>query len=377
MKNVLNLFKKEYQTLNRIEISRNNLLHNYQYLSSLDKRIAVAPVIKSNGYGHGITNVAKILDSRKIPFFCVDSLFEAYELHKDHIKTPILVMGYTITENLKFKKLPFHFTVYDIETAKILSKFQKGCNVHIFVDTGMHREGITIKDFSEFIEQILKLPNIKIEGLMSHLASSESQTDQLFFSQIKQFKIAKEICKKYRIYPKWFHVAATGSLVNPQTKPIIAEVSNLARIGLAMYGFSSTTFDENLKPTLTMITKIAQIKKVTKGEKLGYDGTYTARADITTAILPVGYYDGVDRRLSNKGILLVDNIPCHILGRVSMNITIIDISNIPEVLVGQEVTVYSPNSQDKNSVLNHAKICNTIPYELLVNLSETTKRVII
>lgn len=373
----LNFFRKKFETLNKIEVSRRDLLHNYHYLSSLDKRIKIAPVVKSNGYGHGIANVAKVLDSLNNPFFCVDSLFEAYELQKAHIKTPILVMGYTNPENFKIKKLPFSFAVFDLDSAKVLNKFQPGCGVHIFVDTGMRREGITVEELPEFLLQIKQLSNIKIEGLMSHLASSSGKNDPLFLAQIKEYKKAKEICREMKVYPKWFHIAATGSIINPETLPIIAGISNLARAGLALYGFSSTTFDKNLKPVLNLTTKIIQIKKVKKGEKIGYEGTYTAGKDLTIGVLPIGYYDGVDRRLSNKGIFLVDNIQCPILGRVSMNINIIDVSNVPNPKVGQEVIVYSNNPKDKNSIGNCAKICRTIPYDLLVNLAETTRRVIV
>lgn len=377
MRRLLNLFRKKYETLNRIEVSSNNLLHNCLYLSSLDKKVSIAPVVKSNGYGHGIVNVAKILDPLQTPFFCVDSLFEAYELQKAKIKTKVLVIGFTNPENLKLKKLPFSFAVYDIKTAKVLNEFQPNCGVHIFVDTGMHREGVEIEELPEFLNQIRKLPNIKIEGLMSHLASSESRKDRLFLAQIKQYKKAKEICKKINVNPKWFHIAATGAIINPETRPIIASVSNLARTGLALYGFSSTTFDKNLKPALTLTTKIVQIKKVSKGEKLGYEGTFTAKEDMTIGVLPIGYYDGVDRRLSNKGIVLVNNIPCPLLGRISMNVNIIDISKIPNPQIGQEVVVYSSNPEDKNSMGNCAKICKTIPYDLLVNLAQTSRRVIV
>lgn len=374
---IFKFFGKSYLTLNKIEISRDNLLHNYHYLSSLDRSLLVAPVVKSNGYGHGIVNVTKILDSTTAPIFCVDSLFEAYELQKIKIKTPILVMGYTNPENFKVKKLPFQFAVFDLETARTLNEFQPDCKIHLFVDTGMHREGINIKDLPQFLKAMKQFNNLTIEGLMSHLASSESGKDPLFLAQIKQYKKAKEICRENGIHPKWFHIAATGSIINPQTRPIIAGVSNLARAGLALYGYSSSTFDKNLKPALTLTTKIAQIKKVTKGEKLGYDGTFTAKRGMTIGVLPIGYYDGVDRRLSNKGIFLVDNIECPILGRVCMNINIIDLSKVPDPKVGQEVIVYSGKPKDKNSIGNSAKICKTIPYDLLVNLAETTKRVII
>lgn len=383
---ILKFFKRSYQTLNKIEVSRDNLLHNYHYLSNLNKKVQIAPVLKSNGYGHGIANVAHILEKSEIPFFCVDSLFEAYELQKAKIKLPILVMGYTNPENFKVKKLPYQFAVYDIETATVLNKYQQGAKIHIFVDSGMHREGVTVEELPEFLNELKDLSNIKIEGLMSHLASSESDKDPLFQNQIKQFKKAKEICKENKVNPKWFHIAATGSIINPTTRPIIASVSNLARAGLALYGYSPYPMDpdfhqdnaaHHLKPALTLTTKIIQIKKVAKGEKIGYDGTYMVKKDTIIGVLPVGYYDGVDRRLSNKGIFLVDSLPCAILGRVSMNINIIDLSNVKNPKVGQEVKVYSSNPKDKNSIVNCAKICNTIPYDLLVNLAETTRRVIV
>ncbi|MCR4305553.1 MAG: alanine racemase [Candidatus Daviesbacteria bacterium] len=377
MFNLLNIFRRKYVSLNKIEISRDNLLHNYHYLASLDKNVKVAPVVKSNGYGHGIENVAKILDSQNLPFFCVDSLYEAYQLQKANIKTKILIMGYTNPENFKVKKLPFEFTVYDIETARILNEFQPNSNIHIFVDTGMHREGITIEELAGFLNQVRQLDNVKVAGLMSHLASSKSSKDPIFLNQIKKFEKAKQICKKMHINPKWFHIAATGSIINPQTRPIIVNISNLVRAGLALYGYSSSTSDKNLKPALKLTSKIFQIKKVSKGEKLGYEGTYTAKKDLLIGVVPIGYYDGVDRRLSNKGVFLVDNIPCQILGRVSMNVNIIDLSKVPNPQIGQEVVVYSDNPQDKNSLGNSAKICNTIPYDLLVNLADTTKRMIV
>ncbi|MBI2337897.1 alanine racemase, partial [Candidatus Daviesbacteria bacterium] len=271
-----NFLKKNYQSLNLIEISQENLVHNYHYLSSLDKRVKIAPVVKSNGYGHGITNVAKIFDQVNAPFFCVDSLYEAYDLLKATIKTPVLITGYTNPENLKVKKLPFSYAVFTLDLAKVINDFQPQAGVHIFVDTGMHREGITIEELPGFLDELKKLPNLKIEGLMSHLASSENKSDPLFLKQIQQFKKAKEIIKKQGLNPSWFHIAATGSIINPQTRPIVAGVSNLGRAGLALYGYSSSTQDTNLKPALTLTTKIAQIKKVSKGEKLGYDGTYTA-----------------------------------------------------------------------------------------------------
>lgn len=372
---LLKLLKKDFQTLNKIEVSKVNLIHNYKYLSSLGKKIGVAAVVKSNGYGHGIVNVAKILESQNPPFFCVDSLFEAYQLQNAGIKIPILITGYTNPENLKVKKLPFSFAIYTKDLLEAIAKYQPQTGVHIFVDTGMRREGITLEDLSQFLEGVKKL-NIKVEGIMSHLASSKSREDKLFVTQINEFKKALRIVKKYRINPKWVHIGATGSIINSQTRPIILEISNMVRAGLSLYGFSSSTPDQNLKPTLKLISHISQIKILKKGESIGYDGTYKAKKDTIIGALPVGYYDGVDRGLSNKGFVKINSNFCPIIGRVSMNITTINLSHT-NAKVGDEVIVYSDNPKDKNSIENTAKICKKIPYEILVNLVESTRRIVI
>ena len=148
------IFGREYHPLNRIEISRSALVHNYQYLSNLNKKILIAPVLKSNAYGHGLVQVAKLLDPLGAPFFCVDSIYEAYELLKAGIKTKILIMGYIDPENLKVKKLPFSYAVYNEEQLKVINKYQKGAGIHIKFDSGMHRLGITIDELSKFINTL-------------------------------------------------------------------------------------------------------------------------------------------------------------------------------------------------------------------------------
>jgi len=375
MINLLNIFKKEYRTLNLIEVYKDKLIHNYKYLSSF--KIEIAPVIKSNGYGHGIVSVAKILQDFNPPFFCVDSLFEAYELQKGGIKTPILITGYTNPQNLKVKKLPFSFAVYTLDVLEAINKYQPQSGIHIFIDTGMHREGVAIEDLPEFLGAIKQLSNIKVEGVMSHLASYGGRNDKLFLSQIKQFKKALQIVKKYEIKPKWIHIAATGSVVNPQTRSIILKISNMVRAGLSLYGISSSTKDQNLKPTMKLVTYLSQIKQIKKGDLIGYDGTYKAKKDTIIGVLPIGYYDGVDRGLSNIGVVRIDNIDCPIIGRVSMNLTTIDLSKVKDPKIGQTILVYSDNPEDKNSIEQVAKACKKIPYEILVNLSNSTKRVVI
>ena len=363
-------FGRDYQPLNRIEVSKASLLHNYAYLSSLK---SIAPVLKSNAYGHGIIEVAKILDNLKAPYFCVDSLYEAYQLLKAKIKTPILIMGYTDPQNLKIKKLPFSYAVFDLQTVKVLDQFQAGCGVHIFVDTGMNREGIKIEDLADFLQYLKSYSYLKIEGLMSHLSCADNKKDPLNLLQIKNFQKAIKITKHYGFNPKWIHLANSDGLLN-QLPTSEVGIQNMARVGLALYGIST---NPNLKPILTLKSKIIQIKKLQKGDRIGYGGTFKVKKPMFLGVLPIGYYDGIDRRLSNKGWVLIDDIPCRILGRVSMNITTVDISKVPNPKIGEEVLIYSNNPKDPNSLGKTAKHCKTIPYELLVHLAGTTRRVII
>lgn len=371
---IISFFKKTYHSLNQAEISKTALIDNYNYLFSLEKKLSIAPVVKSNAYGHGMLETAKILDMVHAPFLCVDSLYEAYELFKIGIKTPILILGYTNPQNFKVKKLPFKFAIYDLESAENLNKYQKGNNIHIFVDTALNREGVPVDELKTFLQTIKQYDNLNIEGLMSHFASTESDKDPLFKKQLDNFKKAIEICKAEGIYPKWIHIGASGGLIHPGTRKEIAKISNLCRAGLVSYGIGP---DPKLKPVLKLTSKISLIKKLKKGDKVGYDGTYQAKKDITIATLPIGYQDGVDRRLSNIGFVSIDNIFCPILGRVSMNITTIDISKIKNPFVGQEVVIYSDIAGDKNSIESAAKYCKTIAYELLIHINPTIKRIVV
>ncbi|MBI4037390.1 alanine racemase [Candidatus Daviesbacteria bacterium] len=372
---ILKFFKKEYYTLNLIELSKTNLINNYHYLSSLNENIKVAPVLKSNAYGHGVVQVAQILDPQNAPFFCVDSLYEAYELYKAKIKTPILVMGYTDPINFKVKKLPFSFAVYDLQTLEILNKYQSGTKIHLKIDTGMHRLGIPLSNLPKFLSQLKKFSNFKVEGVMSHLASAKGKDDKPFQNQIKNFGKAVEIIKEAGFNPAWIHLPASEAILNSQIQQQIFQVSNMARVGLALYGISEQNL--KLKPVLNLTTTIAQIKKLTKGISVGYDGTYQTSRETILGVLPIGYFDGVDRRLSNLGVVQVNSINCPIIGQVSMNITTIDLSKIKNPKLGQKAVIFSNNCKDKNSIKNSATLCQTIPYDVLVHLSSTTKRIIV
>src|SRR3990167_2261036 len=210
------LLGRRYEALNRLETSRANLTKNYRYLSSLSRKIKVAPVLKSNAYGHGLVEVAKILDPLQPPFFCVDSLYEAYKLYKANIKSKILIMGYVNPENLAVKALPFSYVVYDLIQLKQILKYKPQVKIHIFVDTGMHREGVLIDDLEKFMKNIPVNDLNNIEGLMSHFASSEEPEKFETKQQVESFKKAIDILNKNNIFPKWKHIANSFGLLNSQ-----------------------------------------------------------------------------------------------------------------------------------------------------------------
>lgn len=358
------LFGRAYQPLNTIEISKKNLLNNYRHLSSINRKLKIAPVLKSNAYGHGLIPIAKLLSQKNPPFFCVDSLYEAYELSKSGITTQILIMGFIDPISLKTKKLPYSFAVYSRGQIDTLSKYQPQAKIHIFVDTGMHREGILPEELPEFLGYINKT-SLEIEGIMSHFGESENSKNPLTIQQIRKFEHILKIIK-----PKYVHISNSGGILNN------FGIGNIGRAGIALYGISPISANNRLKPCLTLTTHIAQIKNLKKGESVGYNFTYKAKKEIKIAILPIGYNDGVNRRLSNKGIVTIRGVECKIIGRISMNITTIDITDIKNTKVGDEITIFSNNIQAKNSIENTAKLCGSIPYELLVGLAPSTRRVI-
>lgn len=364
------LNKRLYRPLNRIELSAENLLNNYQYLLSVKPGVSVAPVLKSNAYGHGLVEIATILDKKTPPFFCVDSLFEAYELKKADIKSPILITGYIDPFNVKIKTIPFSYAVFDIDFAKALNSHQPGTRIHLFIDTGMGREGITLADLPQFLTEIKQLSRLNIEGVMSHFASADEKNSSQTIKQLENFNKAVQMIKEVGLDPKWIHLSASAGLIGNSLGNC-----NLSRVGLSIYGYNPFNLvDNNFKPVLRLTTKIVQLKRLPKGSPIGYNHTYFLEKDSTIAILPLGYFDGVDRHLSQKGVVKVGGEYCPIIGSVSMNITTIDVSSIKDPVVGQEVEIISRDPKALNSIGNIAKTVETMPYEIMVHLASTTRR---
>jgi alanine racemase len=371
MLKILNILgRSSYQPLNRIWINKNTLLSNYQTLNELNSSIQIAPVLKSNAYGHGLINIARILQHQNPPFFCVDSLPEANILRKTGIKSEILIMGSIAKTSLK-KRLPYHLTIINKESLQNFKELQQNAQVHLFIDTGMNREGVRVTEIPEILAEI-KTAKLNLVGVMTHLALAYDESHPLTKLQLKNFQQAKELVLKAGLTPKWFHIGGSDSL------PWIPhDLVNIVRTGRLLYGVQTNSL-KNVKPILQLESSIVQIKQIKKGESVGYSATFKAQNDLTIAVIPIGYNDGVDRRLSNKGVVVIKEQTCPIVGLISMNMTVVDISKIPpNIAIGDKIIIFSNDESSENSIEKSALKADTNPSDLLVGLHASVRREVI
>jgi alanine racemase len=365
----------DYQPLIEVRIFRDAILHNLKTFQSAHPRVAFAPVLKSNAYGHGLVEVATILDNKDLPFFMVDSFYEALVLRRAGIKTKILVLGYCRQEQLLKNSLDdISFGIIDLEILKSLSRvLQKPLNIHLKIDTGMHRQGILLSEVSEAINLIKTNNNITLEGICTHFADSDGKDKAFTNEQILTWNNQVKIFKQSFPNIKYTHASNTAGAYYANNID-----ANVSRLGIGLFGVNTSTFEKlPLLPALEMNSIVSSRKEILEGEKVGYGITFESKSSMVIATVPIGYNEGVDRRLSNKGSYKIKNVYCPLIGRVSMNISTIDVTNVLNVLVEDKVTIISNNREDKNSVENMAKMCDCIPYEILVHIPQHLRRIIV
>jgi alanine racemase len=354
--------QRKMKVLNTIELSENALRHNYNYYKNLHPESKVCPVLKSNAYGHGLIEIAKMCKKLDPPYLIVDSFYEAFELRKTGVKTPCLIIGYTLPENyrhMSFKNTAV--TVTDVATIKALGELNKKIKIHLKVDTGMHRQGVMIDKADEALELIRNYKKLELEGICTHLADADNENSTFTKDQVEKFK---KICKKVDV--KWKHISATSG-----AGIIFDKEFNMIRLGLGLYGDSPIEkYAKNLKPVMCFSSTIIDVKKLKKGESVSYGCTFTANHDMKIGLIPAGYYEGVDRRLSNLGYMFYDNKKCRILGTVCMNLCIIDLTGIENAKKGHKVDFINGNIREI------AEICKTITYVIWTHIAPTIRRIV-
>jgi alanine racemase len=361
-----------YGPLIEVLISKDALIGNLNEFKKNYPKLSFAPVLKSNAYGHGLVEAAKILDREEKPFFVVDSIFEARVLRENNIKSKMLVIGYASPQNILANGLQkISFAIVGIEQLKELSKFPgRPVKIHLKIDTGMHRHGILPDEIAEAIKIIKDSKNIVLEGVCSHFADAGNADKSFTQKQIKIWNEAIKIAKQNFDNIKYFHLSATAGI--KYSNEIEA---NTARLGIGLYGTTGES-SLKLKPVLKMQSVISLIKTIPAVEYVGYSLLYRTEKETKVACVPAGYFEGIDKRLSNCGFYKIQNHFCPIIGRVSMNITSIDVTDVPNAKEGDRVILISDEAEDKNSVLNIAKTAGTIPYEIIVHIPQHLKRTV-
>lgn len=365
--------RTHYEPLITVAVYASTLKKNYAAFCHAYPSVRFAPVLKSNAYGHGMVEVARIFDAVGAPFFVVDSYVEALILRNENIQTPILIIGYTLSENILRSRLKnVAFTVGNIMDLKALCNArERRLTLHLKIDSGMHRQGMMPDEVSEALSLLKQSPHIHLEGVGTHLADPDGLETSATDVQIHLWNTLVDTIRAEFPSCAYIHCAATeGAKFSKQVS------ANVGRIGMGLYGCTKS-YGSAVVPALEMRTIVTSIRRIRKGESVGYNFTYTAPRDMIIATVPVGYAEGIDRRLSNNGFFTIRNTPCPIVGRVSMNITSLDVTDMqPEVALREEVVAISKERDDVNSCESLAQRCQTIPYEMLVHIPSTLRRIL-
>jgi alanine racemase len=345
---------------------------------------ALMAVVKANAYGHGIETVAAVA-ARHADWLGVNSLDEALLLRGLGTERPVTILGHTELERLPAVVAgEFRQVVYRADVAEALSRSARDAGstarVHLKVETGTHRQGIALDELAGFVRRIIAMPNLDVEGVYTHFANIEDTLDPSFAqSQIEKFRQALEILKDAGANPSWTHAAATaGALLYPETG------FNMIRVGIGMYGIWPSRETQlaarergrqlTLTPALTWKTRIAQIKTVEAGNYIGYGLTYQASHKMKIAVLPIGYFDGYDRKLSNSGRALVGGRAVPVVGRVMMNMIALDVTDV-EVEEDDEVVLIGRQGKAEIRVEEVAEKSGTIAYEVVSRINPGIPRI--
>jgi alanine racemase len=369
-----------------IEIDQNALAHNFKMYKKAIGTRALGVVVKSNAYGHGIVEVARVCQaSDDVDWIFTATLTEALQLRMNGITKPILVIYFIDEDPAKAIAYDIDVMVSDLQALDELNDLglalAKPCNIHLKIDSGMSRFGFMPEQAVEIVKKAQSMPGLLVNGIYSHLAQA-ANIDQTFnLEQENAFISVLQQLAQAQISIPFKHIsnsAGSTALENSHT--------NLVRLGLGAYGWwpsqsnkelTQAKFpDFDLKPVLTFKTRIFQIRNLEAGRCVGYDRTYKTTADTKIAVLPVGYFDGYDRRLSSKGILLIRGQYAPVIGIIAMTTTLVDITHIPDAQVGDEVILMGDYEK-----ITPAQLANVVgsfnPREILTRLNPLITRIAI
>ncbi|MEW6127147.1 MAG: alanine racemase [Acidobacteriota bacterium] len=363
-------------------ISLDNLAHNFRLIKKIvGNEVAVMPAMKADAYGHGAIECARVLEAEGAAWFAVALPEEGVELREAEITKPILSLGgfWEGQEELliQYKLTPVMFRLDLLKKLNAAAR-RAGviCDYHLKVDTGMGRLGVSITELENFLDAAMPLKNVRLDGLLTHIASADvMEADGYSNRQFKLFEQAQTLARKRGQYPRWIHAANSATLVAyPQAH------CNLIRPGNLLYGNWRDTLRTDLAPqdwraVMTLRSQIIFLKTVAAGTSLGYGGTFVSERESRIATIAIGYEDGLPRVLSNRGRVLVRGQFAPIVGRISMDLTLVDVTDITEATLDDEVVIMGRQGDAEITAEEIAQLAGTISYEITCGISARVPRI--
>lgn len=371
------------------EISLNAIEHNYNVIrNKVVDDTKVCCVIKADGYGHGAVELSQIYEKLGADFFAVSNIDEGIEIRKSGSKLPIVILGYTpVSEAENLAEYDISQAVFSLEYAKELSEKcveeDCTCKMHIKVDSGMSRIGFMCQEFprDEYsIEEICEaccLPNLEVEGLFTHFCVSDEDAEGREFTnkQYENFIHVRDSLKKRGVDISVVHCSNSGAIEDyPET------CCDMVRAGIILYGLapSSKLADRlDLVPAMTLKTVVAFVKEVQKGATISYGRTFTADRKMKIATVPIGYADGFIRQNAKDGYMTVNGKKAKIVGRICMDQTMLDVTDIEDVKTGDEVVVFGTGENGEPTADSLAENTGTINYETVCLVGKRVPRIYI
>jgi alanine racemase len=369
------------------EVLLGTLRQNFRAVQRhIGSAVEICAIVKADAYGHGAVECSRALEEEGARWFGVTSLDEAIPLREAGIRGRILLMtGFWRGEEEEIIRLGLTPTIW--ETGQI-ELFEKAATVlgvskhpiHLKVDTGMGRLGVAPEDLPRICSALKSSPHLVLEGLSTHLASSEVLDEPSVAAQLKSFAQVRNLLRHEGFDPPLIHAANTGAVISrPESW------NTMVRPGIALYGYhlpferagrevSGSGLRLEVKPVLTWKTRILSLRDMRANQALGYGGIYITKAPARIAVLPVGYADGLNRKISSQGRVIVGENYAPIVGRISMDLTLADVTGLPGVSVGDEVVLLGATDGLSVDAREHASLSDTVPYEILCGISKRVPR---
>jgi alanine racemase len=366
------------------EVNLAALQRNFRAVKTfLAPEATICCVVKCDAYGHGSVECSRALQEAGATWFGVTSTEEAVKLRRGYVTTRILVMtGFWRGEEEEILESNLTPAIWSAEHVHLLRaaaerRPKRRVPVHIKVDTGMSRLGVQIPELPKLIEALKAAEDLEVEGVFSHLASSENLNAESAREQIARFEEVRKIFREHGTTPKYEHLANSAAVAGRRET-----WHNMVRPGLLLYGGclpleangAKPEMPIELTPVLSWKTRVIALKDLPAGQAIGYGGNYVTKAPMRIAVIPVGYGDGFSRHLSSKGRVIIRDRYAPIVGNVSMDLVTVDVTDIPGTSIGDEVVLIGRTEHCQIDVEEHAMHTETIPYEILCGLSPRVPR---